>query len=144
MSQAPALPSVPPLRLRARPGPPLGLIFGGIGALAALAIGSLHLDRLPIVLCYVKALTGLPCPTCGSTRAVGRLFELDLAGAFAMNPLTAAAALALAAWALADLALLGRRQALSVEVAPRAGTLLRVAAVAAIVLNWAYLVASGR
>jgi hypothetical protein len=134
----------PPLRLVSRPGPPLGLIFGVIGAFAALLVGLLHLDRLPIALCYVKAFTGLPCPTCGSTRALGRLAELDAAGAFAMNPLTSLAALALVAWALGDLALLPRRRALGVEIAPRTATLLRVAVVVAVALNWAYLLAAGR
>ena len=67
--------------------PPLGAIFGGIGLLAAAAVGLLRLDRIPLTLCVFKGLTGLPCPTCGSTRALGRLFALDFAGALAMNPL---------------------------------------------------------
>jgi hypothetical protein len=134
------------LRLRARAGPPLGAIFTGIGALGAAAVGVLHLDRLPLPLCHVKALTGLPCPTCGSTRALGRLFDLDVAGALAMNPLATTAAFGLVAWAAADLALLARvrGQALGIDVSRRAGVALRVAAVVAIVLNWAYLVAAGR
>ena len=134
----------PPLRLVAREGPPLGLIFGAIGALGAVAVGLLHLDRMKLSLCYVKALTGLPCPTCGSTRAAGRLFELDLAGAFAMNPLATLAACAIVAWALGDLVLLPRRRALGIEIAPRTGTALRVGVVVAVVLNWAYLLAAGR
>jgi hypothetical protein len=133
-----------PLRLVARPGPPLGLIFGAIGGLAAVAVGLLRLDRVPVALCYVKAFTGLPCPTCGSTRALGRLFGLDLPGALSMNPLVTLAALAVALWAAADLALLPRRRALGLEVGARVATALRVAAVAALVANWAYLVAAGR
>lgn len=135
-----------PLRLVSRAGPPLGAIFAGLGVLGAAAIGLLRLDRLPFPLCYLKAFTGLPCPTCGSTRALGRLFALDLPGALAMNPLATAAAAGLAAWAVADLVLLcrGRGQALRVEVSRRLGLALRVAAVAAIALNWAYLVAVGR
>jgi hypothetical protein len=133
-----------PLRLVSRPGPPLGLIFGAIGAGATLAVGTLHLDRLPVALCYVKVLTGLPCPSCGSTRMLGRLFALDAAGALVMNPLAALGALVLAAWALADLGLWSRRRTLGVLIAPRLGALLRVAAVAALLLNWAYLVAAGR
>jgi len=143
-TKAAGLRSQPPIRVVSRPGPPLGLIFGAIGGLAALVIGILHLDRLPIALCYTKVLTGLPCPTCGSTRALGRLFALDVAGALAMNPLAALAALVLAAWAIADFALLPRRRALGLEVAPRTATLLRVAAFSALALNWAYLVAVGR
>jgi hypothetical protein len=134
----------PPLRLVAREGPPLGLIFGAIGALGALVVGLLHLDRLKLPLCYVKALSGLPCPTCGSTRAAGRLFDLDLPGAFAMNPLATLAALAIVAWALGDLVLLPRRRALGIEVAPRAGSVLRIGVVVAVLLNWAYLLAAAR
>jgi hypothetical protein len=128
----------------AREGPPLGLIFGAIGALGAVVVGLLHLDRMKLPLCYVKALTGLPCPTCGSTRAAGRLFDLDLPGAFAMNPLATLAALAIAAWALGDLVLLPRRRVLGIEVAPRAAAALRIGIVVAAVLNWAYLLAAGR
>jgi len=138
------LPPAPPLRFVSRPGPPLGLIFAAIGALATLAVGLLHIDRLPIALCYVKALTRLPCPSCGSTRALGRLFALDLPGAFAMNPLAALAALVLAAWAAADLALLPRRRALGVRITPALGSALRLVAVFAVLANWAYLIAAGR
>ena len=146
MSEIPAaeLRPAPPLRLVSRAGPSLGLIFGATGAVATIVVGVLHLDRLPIALCYMKALTGLPCPTCGSTRALGRLFALDAPGAFAMNPLAALGALVLAAWAVADLALLPRRRALGIEVTAPAGSALRVAAAAALVANWAYLLAAGR
>jgi hypothetical protein len=136
--------SASPLGLSSRSGPPLGLIFGGIGVLAALAVGLLRLDRLGVPLCYVKAFTGLPCPSCGSTRALARLFDLDVAGAFAMNPLATLAVFALAAWALADLALLTRGRALGVRVERRAASVLRVAALAAVLANWLFLLYAGR
>jgi hypothetical protein len=104
----------------------------------------LRLDRIPLTLCVFKGLTGLPCPTCGSTRALGRLFALDVAGAWAMNPFTTVAAVGMAAWALADLALLPRGQAIDVEVTPRLGFALRVGALVLFLANWAYLLASGR
>jgi hypothetical protein len=132
------------VRFFAREGPPLGLIFGGIGALGTLAVGLLHLDRLPVALCYVKLMTRLPCPTCGSTRAAGRLFALDIPGALSMNPLTTLAAFAIVLWAAADLALLPQKRALGLELSPRAGRALRLAVVAAVVANWAFLVAAGR
>lgn len=141
MTSAPA----PPLRVRARPGaPPLGAIFGGIGLLAGAAIALLGLDRVPLTLCVFKGLTGVPCPTCGSTRTLGQLATGDLAGAVTMNPAAALAAVGVALWALADLVLLPGRRAVALEASPRLGRLLRVAIPLLLLLNWAYLVAAGR
>jgi Protein of unknown function (DUF2752) len=133
------------VRLRAPEGRlPLGAIFGTIVLVGTFAVGLLHLDHLGFPVCLFKAMTGWPCPACGTTRALGRLFALDVPGAFAMNPLATIAALVLVPWAIADLVLLTRGRALEADVAPRLGAVLRVAAVVAIVLNWAWLVASGR
>jgi len=133
------------IRLVARSSaPPLGAIFGGIGLLAAAAVGLLRLDRIPLTLCVFKGLTGLPCPTCGSTRALGRLFALDFAGALAMNPFTTLVAVLVAGWAVADLALLPRRRALGLEVPKRLGFALRVGALVLVLANWVYLIAAGR
>jgi hypothetical protein len=133
------------LRLRAPVGRlPLGAIFGGIGLVAATAVGVLHLDRLGIPVCVFKAATGLPCPACGSTRALGRLFDQDLPGAFAMNPLATVGVLVLVPWAIADLVLMSRGRALDVELSPALGRVVRISAVLAVLLNWTYLLASGR
>jgi Protein of unknown function (DUF2752) len=132
------------LRFHAAPGAPLGAIFGGIGVAAAGTVWLLGLDHLPFTFCVFKGLTGLPCPTCGSTRALARLFGLDLAGAVAMNPFVTLVAVVMAAWALADLALLPRRRSLKVEVSPRLGGWLRAAALVAFFLNWVYLLVVGR
>jgi len=123
---------------------PLGAILAGIFVLAAAAVGLLHLDALPFTLCMFKFTTGLPCVTCGSTRALGRLVHGDLYGAWLMNPLAAAGALALVPWAAADLLLMTRGRALAVDLAPAAVRVARVAVVAAALANWAYLVAAGR
>jgi hypothetical protein len=133
-----------PVRFRAVPGAPLGAIFGGIGVAAAGTVWLLGLDHLPITFCVFKGLTGHPCPTCGSTRALARLFELDLAGALAMNPFVTLVAVVMAAWALADLALLPRRRSLKVDVSPRLASWLRAGALVAFFLNWVYLLIVGR
>ena len=39
------------------------------------------------MLCSFRMLTGVPCPSCGSTRGVLLLLEGDPIGAFLMNPL---------------------------------------------------------
>mgnify|MGYP003543483878 CR=1 FL=1 len=133
------------LRLRAPVGQlPLGAIFGVIAVVATVAVGVLQLDHLGFPVCLFKAMTGLPCPACGSPRALGRLFAQDLSGAFAMNPLVTIGAFVLVPWAVADLVLLTRGRALDVSVAPSAGLWLRMAAVAAVAVNWVWLVASGR
>src|SRR3954468_1451160 len=118
------------MRLVARPGAtPLGLVFLACAAIIAAGVGLLHLDHLPIAFCAFKAVTGLPCLTCGTTRAFGRFFVLDVRGAIAMNPLAAAVGLALVPWGLCDLALARRGQALALEVSPRFAPFVRVAAV---------------
>jgi hypothetical protein len=135
----------PLARLHAVPGGlPLGAILAAMGALAAAAVGILHLDALPFTVCFFKFATGFPCATCGTTRALGRLFHGDLAGAFGMNPLAAAGAVALLPWAAADLVLMTRRKALGLELGPAAARAARVALVATVLVNWAYLVAAGR
>jgi hypothetical protein len=122
----------------------LGAIFGGIGLLAAAVVGLLGLDRVPVTMCVFKGLTGLPCPTCGSTRVAARLFELDFAGALAMNPFTTVLAAVIVAWAVADALLLPRRRALRVGLSPSAGRLLRIVAFSAFFANWLYLIVAGR
>lgn len=38
-------------------------------------------------LCYFRTVFGIPCPTCGGTRAVILLLEGDVLGSFYRNPL---------------------------------------------------------
>jgi hypothetical protein len=69
---------------------------------------------------------------------------MDLAGALRMNPFATLVAVLIAAWAVADLALLPRHRALDVEVSPRVAFALRGGALLLFVVNWVYLVAAGR
>ena len=138
-------PSVPALRFAAPAGRlPLGAILAGLALAGGAAVAGLRLDRLPFTVCFLKMISGIPCPTCGATRAAGRLAHADLTGAFAMNPLVTLGLLALVPWAVADLALLVRGRALDLSVSPAVARVLRVAAVVAILVNWGYLIAVGR
>jgi len=131
--------------LRARPGAvPVGAILAACAIVAMGIVALAPLDRLPFSLCVFKAVTGVPCLTCGTTRALVRLARLDVAGALAMNPLVASGALLLIPWAAADLVLMPARRALALELSPVAARMARVAVVAAAVLNWVWLVAAGR
>ena len=126
-----------------RGGAPLGLIFGGLVGGAAAAVWVLRLDQLPITLCVFKALTGLPCLTCGTTRDLGHLAVGDLSGALWMNPLATLGAAALLLWAVSDAVLAPTGRALVLEVRAAAVPPLRWTVAAAAVVNWAWLVASG-
>jgi hypothetical protein len=123
---------------------PVGATLALAAVLATSGVLLLGTYRLSFIICYFKLATGIPCLTCGGTRAAVRLLRLDPGGALAMNPLATLAAFVLAAWAVADLVLMTRRCALRVELGPRALRVLRVAIPLAIVANWAYLVAAGR
>jgi hypothetical protein len=127
-----------------RGGFPVGLVVGVGGLIAAGVVVSLGLDRLGLTLCTFKRLTGIPCATCGSTRALAQLAHLDVAGAVALNPLAALLSLAAAGWAVADMVLLLRGRALSLEMSSAEGRGLSIGAVAVVVLTWAYVVATGR
>ena len=125
-------------------GPPAGALFGGVllvgGALAALWI------RLgfPLPVCLFRRWTGLPCPTCGSTRMVESLLAGDLAGAVAWNPLLFLGLATVVAWALLSVArLVFHLPAWRVVLTPRERLVLRFLALAVLVAGWVYLVWRG-
>jgi hypothetical protein len=92
----------------ARPGSrQLAILAGAAAALgiALLATASCFApSRLALPSCPWRALTGIPCPGCGGTRALLRLAGGDPLGAAAMNPavtVATAGAILLAALCLA-------------------------------------------
>jgi len=124
----------------------LGLLWGAAAAsAAALALAAPGLvSRAAAALppCLAKALSGVPCPACGSGRATLALARLDLPAAFVWNPLFSLAALLFVGGGAVALA-----RALSGRGVPEPRTLpvaLRAALVLAVVANWAWLVLEGR
>jgi len=91
--------------------------------------------------CRFRSLTGIPCPTCGTTRTALALLDLDLGTAFAVNPLATligigfiAGGLAAAVWVV----LRGRVLVLDRSVVRFLLGSLVVAGLA----NWVYLIAT--
>jgi hypothetical protein len=73
-------------------------LAGVLAALLAAGAAANPLRPLPIDLCGFKWLTGLPCPTCGLTRAMCRAIQGDIAGSLAAHPAGVIAAAALVVW----------------------------------------------
>lgn len=133
------------MRLVIRPQRSLaGVVTTAVVGLAALAVRLLRLDRLPIPLCTFRAVTGIPCMSCGATRAFGQLARLDLIGALAFHPLATALALGVVLWGLLDLALLPWQRSLRLECTRRELKYLLGSGVFLTLANWAYLVAVRR
>ncbi len=110
---------------------------------AAFAVRGGLLERAAS--CPLRALTGVACPTCGGTHAALALVRLDLAGAWRQNPLVAAAAVGLLAWAaLAAAATLVRRWRVKVELTRGEQHCLRIGVILAVLANWAYEIARAR
>lgn len=53
-----------------------------------LAVAAIHVSHRPATLCPFRALTGWPCPVCGSTTAAVAIGHGDLWGAVRANPMT--------------------------------------------------------
>ena len=80
------------------------LSAAGIVFIASLAIFAFE-DR-SLVLCPLNRLTGIPCPSCGTTRALLLLFQGHATEALLMNPLVVPAtilAIVVPGWIVADL-----------------------------------------
>lgn len=113
--------------------------------LAALALTSTHVLEVQLPLCPFKTMTGLPCPTCGLTRAVMAMTRLDFAAAFAFNPLAVAAVLAGGVYlTYAAIVLLARLPRFRPRLSRRDLNVARAATLVGVSINWAYLVLAGR
>jgi hypothetical protein len=110
-----------------------------LAAAAVLTVVGLAVARWqPAVLALLKpcpllTLTGLPCPTCGTTRAALALSHGQLTAAFAANPLAAGTLLLLLPATLASLFLP------SSTPPPRTRRVLAWCGAALVLLNWGYL-----
>jgi hypothetical protein len=64
-------------------------------------LGALRLAQrlnLGFPFCAMRVLTGIPCPTCGATRALLAWSRLEVTQAFRFNPLVALACVVLCLW----------------------------------------------
>jgi hypothetical protein len=131
------------IRVPRRPGWP-DWALAAVVIWAALAAGASLLGALTgheVVLCPLRRLTGIPCPTCGSTRAALSLLAGHVGAAWRCNPLVFSAGLVAAAVVVVRVTL-GR----TLQVRLLRGE--RVAAwalgAALVLANWAYVILRAR
>ena len=101
-------------------------------------------ERGPVI-CPFRAVTGLPCPTCGLIRAAGHILRGELAAAYKTNPFSAAAMTVAAPLLL--LLWIGnatRGLVLRVDARPRERTAAWALTAVALMANWAYVLATQR
>ena len=109
-------------------------------ALAAYALVPFYLGE---TICPMKRFFGVPCPTCGSTRAVVRLVHGDMGGAFATQPFVTAALVAVPVLVAVSWGLVGwsrtKKAVLSLAARPSFWLAFEVA----VICNWVYLIRNG-
>lgn len=110
----------------------------GAVLLIALPVSVLHVSGVQV--CLFHRLTGLPCLTCGSTRALAALASGDVAGAFSRQPLAVAVTIALGAvFAAYTFCLFAARRHVFVRLEPSEWRVAGLALAGLALLNWVYL-----
>lgn len=118
------------------------LVAGCLVALTLLAHARPERGQL---VCPIKAVSGIPCASCGSSRALEAVVRGDLQGAVRLNPLAALGLVALGLWLTqAAVAMALGLPRWRVEWNEADIVTVRWLAVLGVLVNWLYLVLDGR
>ena len=124
---------------------PPAWIFVGVGLFVCLSavklLSLIHMRLLPP--CGFRAVTGHPCPTCGTTRLILGLLEGHWLQAFQSNPFFFLLLAVLFVWILAGATAWLARRDLRVNIGPREERWLWALLGAAFLGNWVYLWIAG-
>jgi len=115
-----------------------------LGTLATLLAGLAAIRILPVPPCVFHQLTGIPCLSCGATRAATAFFEGDFLAMLHHNPLIVVSAVGLVFFSLLKLSEFIFGWSLRVGVSTMVATVIRVGAVIIIAANWMFLILSQR
>jgi len=117
-----------------------GIIYGGISLVVLIIARTMPVLSLAPS-CVFRALTGIPCPTCGATHAVVYLSHGEVSAAFMMNPLTAVClivAFLVFFYSLATLSF--NLPKINIMLSSKECTILRVGVIILILIQWAYVI----
>lgn len=115
-----------------------------VGVSSWLTLGFLAPLLTLIPPCVFRSLTGLPCPSCGSTRAALALASGELLDALCLQPLFVVVCSVGAMFVVHALLATVTGNKLKIELAAAEWLALRGAMVVLVALNWSYLVIAGR
>jgi hypothetical protein len=122
------------------------LIWAGIAVFVFGVARWFPFDLFPPPACPFKHLTGYPCCTCGLTRGLLAFTRGEFAAAFRWNPLIALGAAASAVYVLYGAVVVAFKlpRIRCALTARWERVAVRLVAVSALVVDWAYLIAVGR
>ena len=127
---------MPAQRLGAVPRWAIAVVLGWLG-LVGLGEALKASSGVDMPSCPFRLLTGVPCPTCGATRAVLAAGQTRFLDALLYNPLLTVAAVAGLAWLVLRL---GFGRTIQLDLAPRGRAIVWIAAGGLVALNWAYVI----
>lgn len=121
------------------------MVWGAVGLVVLLGARLVPPPLTDWYKCPFHTMTGIPCFTCGMTRAFRHMVRFDIAEAFAVSPLGALFCLFTAAYVLYALVVVPfRLPRPRVRLESRAARwALRLGVPALLILNWIYLICHG-
>lgn len=127
------------VKVRRRPPWPWWAVALVVGWMA-LGGATIYVSRQrgqPLTLCLFKRVTGLPCPSCGTTRAAEHLARGHVAQAVATQPFMVGAGVL---FVLMTLLRVGFSRRLQMETSRRARRAVGALIAVAFVVNWVYVI----
>ena len=118
-----------------------GLIYGFIGVTLLAGARFIHWLNPPLPKCVFKSITGFPCPTCGATRSFEELSQFHIVNTFLMNPLVFLICIGGGLFAIYSFGVYFLKiPPISIHWNKKRNNVARILAIAAILINWAYLI----
>ncbi len=121
------------------PGWALGIVVIWLAAVALYTALARSVEHAPS-LCVFRNITGLPCPTCGTTRATLAFARGDILAGVLYNPFVVTA-LAIGLTLCVVQCVFGRR--IEIAISPRSKRFGWALVIGLFLGNWVYLIARG-